>query len=209
MRSRRSAAASPARAGRRLLPGWVKSVFVLFCLAFLLARHAHAESMSVPPSTQAELLAKLAGFDRNFRARAGGKAVILLVAMPGSSDSMRGALEMKGALASLPKVGDLPHEEQVITYSSAQALVDTVRSRRAAIVYFGPGFEKQIPALRDAFSSVNVLTVGGVPGYVPSGVVLGFDLVSGRPKLLVHVVQARKQNVAFPASVLNLMKVYP
>ena len=165
--------------------------------------------MAVPPGTQAELLAKLAGFDRNFAARAGSKAVILLVAMPGNSDSMRAALEMKAALGRQEKVGDLPHEEQIVTLGSAEALVETVRARRAAIVYLGPGFEKQIPALSSAFSSVNVLTVGSNPAYVPAGIVLGFDLVSGRPKLLVHVLQARKQRVSFPASVLNLMKVYP
>ena len=165
--------------------------------------------MAVPPGTQAELLAKLAGFDRNYAARAGNKAVILLVAMPGNSESMRAALEMKAALGRQEKVGDLPHEEQIVTHSSAEALVDLVRARKAAIVYFGPGFEKQIPALSSAFASVNVLTVGSNPAYVPAGVVLGFDLVSGRPKLLVHVLQARKQHVSFPASVLNLMKVYP
>ena len=41
-----------------------------------------------------------------------------------------------------------------------------------------------------------------------AGMVLGFDLVSGRPKLLIHVAQARKQNVSFPGSVLSLMKVH-
>jgi hypothetical protein len=177
-------------------------------MALLLTSRGSAHNMSVPTSAQAELIAKLAGFDRNFAARAGGKAVIILAAMPNDAESMSAALEMKAALARLPKVGDLPHEEHIVVYGSAAALVDLVRSKRASIVYFGPGFDKHVPALRDAFSSVNVLTVGGVPTYVPDGIVLGFDLVSGRPKLLVHLTQARKQQVSFPASVLNLMKVH-
>jgi hypothetical protein len=164
--------------------------------------------MSVPTSAQAELIAKLAGFDRNFSARAGAKALILLVAMPENTESMSAALEMKAALSRIPKVGDLPHEERIVTFSSAAALADLVRTQKAAIIYFGPGFDSQIPAIREALSSVNVLSIGAVPGYVPAGIVVGFDLVSGRPKLLVHVVQARKQNVLFPASVLSLMKVY-
>ena len=134
--------------------------------------------------------------------------MILLVAMPGNSESMRVALEMKAAFSRQEKVGDLPHEEHIVTLSTADALVETVRARKAAVVYFGPGFEKQVPALSAAFSSVNVLTVGVNPEYVRAGIVLGFDLVSGRPKLLVHLAQARKQHVLFPASVLNLMKVY-
>jgi hypothetical protein len=191
------------------LRAWWKLAVVLAALGLLLTGRANAQSMSVPTGAQAELIAKLAGFDRNFTARANGKAVILLAAMPDNAESMRAAIEMKAALARIPKVGDLPHEEQVATYGGAAALADLVRARKAAIVYFGPGFEKQVPAIREALSGVDVLTVGAVPGYVPSGIVLGFDLVSGRPKLLVHVVQARKQRVAFPASVLALMKVYP
>jgi hypothetical protein len=187
---------------------WLRFACLLAIFALALTGPGNAQGMAVPTSAQAELIAKLAGFDRNFSARAGGKALILLVAMPENTESMRAALEMKAALSRIPKVGDLPHEERIVTFSSASALADLVRSQKAAIVYFGPGFDNQVPAIREAFSSVNVLSIGAVPGYVPSGIVVGFDLVSGRPKLLVHVVQARKQNVLFPASVLSLMKVY-
>lgn len=194
---------------RRTISKVLAIVVLLSMIALSLTRVGNAESMSVPPSAQAELLAKLAGFDRNFAARANGKAVIILLAMPGDAESMRAALEMKAALSRLPTVGNLPHEELVVTHTGAPALAELVRAKKAAIVYLGPGFDKQIPALRDALSGVDVLSVGAVPSYVPAGIVLGFDLISGRPKLLVQVVQARKQNVAFPASVLSLMKVYP
>lgn len=166
--------------------------------------------MQVPTNVQAELLVKVAGFDRNYKARAGAKAIILLAAAPGDAGSERAVLEMKSALARVPTIADLPHEEQIVKSSSAAVIAAAARERKAAIVYLGPGYAGQTAALRDAFSSLNVLTVGGVPDYVPSGaVVLGFDLVSGRPKLLVHIQQARKQRVAFPASLLNLMKIYP
>ena len=177
-------------------------------LAFGFSRLSYAQSMPVPTGAQAELLAKLAGFDRNFAARAGGKALVLLVTVPGQSESEKAAIEMTAALARLPTVGNLPHEEQVVSFGSATALAEQVRAKRAAIVYFGPGFDKHIGAIREAFASLDVLSVGALPGYVPGGMVLGFDLVSGRPKLLIHVVQARKQNVSFPGSVLSLMKVH-
>lgn len=169
---------------------------------------SYAGDVQVPFVLQASLMAKVAGFDRNFAARAGKKATVLLVTAPGDTDSARAALAMKSALSELPKIGDLPHEEEIVSFTSAGALADMVRAKRAAIVYFGPGFGKQVPAIRDAFSSVNVLSVGAVAEYVPDGIVLGFDLVSGHPKLLVKLDQARKQQVSFPASVLSLMKVY-
>jgi len=193
----------------RRLRELLKLVVSVTALVLTLSSPCSAQSMPVPTGAQAELVAKLAGFDRNFAARAGSKAVIILAAMPGDADSMSAALEMKAAFARLPTVCNLPHEELLVTLSSAGALADLVRAKHAAIVYLGPGFDKQIPAIRDALSSLDVLSVGAIPGYVPAGIVLGFDLVSGRPKLLIQVVQARKQKVAFPASVLSLMKVYP
>ena len=38
--------------------------------------------------------------------------------------------------------------------------------------------------------------------------VFGFDLVSGRPKLLLNLTQAKLQNVAMKAAVLKLMQVF-
>jgi len=194
---------------RRSAGVWVMLAIGLAGLEIGLPTNGYAETAQLPSSVQAELTGKLAGYDRSFAARAGSKAVILLVAMPGDTDSTKAASELKGALSRLPTVGSLPHEEQVINFSSASALADAVRSRKAAIVYFGPGFGKQIAAIRAAFSSLNVLTIGAMPDYVPAGIVLGFDLVSGRPKLLVNIEQAKKQQVSLPASVLKLMKVYP
>jgi len=188
---------------------WLILALALSGLELSVTETGNAQTSQLPSPLQAELTGKLAGYDRNFAARAGGKAIILLAAMPGDAESNRAALELKGALSRLPTVGSLPHEEQVVNFSSAGALADTVRSRKAAIVYFGPGFGKQISAIRSAFSSLNVLTIGAVPDYVPAGIVLGFDLVSGRPKLLVNIEQAKKQQVSLPASVLKLMKTFP
>jgi hypothetical protein len=208
MRSEPRTAVSPECRSKRLQAA-IKRYLALTLLVLMYPALSIAQSMQVPSGAQAELMAKVAGYDRNFAARAGSKAVIILAAMPDDPESMRAALEIKGALSRVPVVGELQHEEQVVTFSSAAALADNVRARKAAIVYFGPGFAKQIPAIRDAFSSLDVLTVAAVPDYVPSGIVLGFDLVSGRPKLLINIPQAKKQHVQFPASVLNLMKVYP
>jgi len=193
----------------RRLGAWARVALCLSVIEFGSPTTGQAQTAQLPSTVQAELTGKLAGYDRNFTARAGSKAVIILVAMPGDAESNRAALEMKGALSRMPTVGTLPHEEQVVNFSSAAVLADVVRSRKAAIVYFGPGFGKQISAIQGAFSSLNVLTIGAVPDYVPAGIVLGFDVVSGKPKLLVNIDQAKKQQVSLPASVLKLMKVYP
>ncbi|MEO6599670.1 MAG: YfiR/HmsC family protein, partial [Polyangiaceae bacterium] len=178
---------------RHVACGW------LIALLLLLSTQGGAQSMQVPSAVQAGLMVKVAAYDRNFPERAGRNVVVLLVAMPGKPESMRAAMEMKGTLSALPSVGDLPHEEQIVSFSGASALADLARSRKAAIVYIGPELNGQIGAIRDAFSTIDVLTVAAIPDYVPAGIVLGFDLVSGRPKLLLTIGQARKQHIALPA----------
>ena len=51
------------------------------------------------------------------------------------------------------------------------------------------------------------MTVGAVGSYVKGGIVLGFDLVSGKPKLLVNLTQARRQHVDLSSSVLKLAEI--
>lgn len=196
---------APQRRLRLAAAVLLQVALALFGLSF--AHQGSAQTAQLPVGVQADLMVKVAGFDRNFRARAGDRVIVILAAADDSA-SMRAAVEMKSALSRVPKIADLPHEEQIVASSNPAVIAAAARDRRAAIVYFAPGYSQQIPAIREAFSSINVLTVAAVPEYVPSGIVLGFDLVSGHPKLLVHVLQARKQQVAFPASVLNLMKVY-
>jgi hypothetical protein len=76
------------------------------------------------------------------------------------------------------------------------------------VVYVTPDFDSELDALGRALGGVDVLTVSAVPDYVSRGVVLGFELVSGKPKILLDLPQAKRQNVDFSAAVLRLMKVY-
>ena len=130
----------------------------------------------------------------------GARALVLVIQMPNDAESAAAALELKSALSDVPTVGDRPHEEQIVTYSGAAALAEMVKVGSPAIIYFGPGFAKELTAIRVPCPTPSLLTVGATPDYVESGIVLGFDLVSGRPKLLINLEQARKQQVDFPAS---------
>ncbi|HEX7668231.1 MAG TPA: YfiR/HmsC family protein, partial [Polyangiaceae bacterium] len=69
-------------------------------------------------------------------------------------------------------------------------------------------FDSDTDAIGTALQGADLLTVSTVPSYVQHGIVLGFDLVSGHPKLLVHLRQARSQQVALRPEVLKLMRVY-
>jgi hypothetical protein len=174
----------------------------------LLARRAAADGIAVPIRLQAELLAKVASYDRNFVTRTGGRVRTMLLMKQDDPESGRAAAEMKSALASIPVIGALPHDEELATYSDSAALAEMCRARKVSIVYLAPGFSQHVDTMREAMGDLNLLTVGSVAEYVPHGIVLGFDLVSGRSKLLVNLTQARRQGIEFRAEILKLTKVY-
>jgi hypothetical protein len=189
---------------------WRRALIALGCglIVASFSGESAAEVPVVPPRLQASLLAKVASFDRKFAARAGARAKVLLVIKPNDADSLRSVNEMKNALAALDTLGGLPHDEQIVEFADAAALARTCKSGHVAVVYFGPGLGKQVASIRSALSSVDVLSVAAIADYVPDGIVLGFNLVSGNPKLLVHLSQARAQNVEFDSRVLKLMTIY-
>lgn len=181
----------------------------LLALALVLGseRPGFAEGTTVPPELQAELLSKLALHDRSFAARAGEVAKIVILLRSGSTRSDRSAFVIRAALAQLDRFGGLPHAETVVAYESAPVLARRCRDEHVAVVYVTSGLESEIDRLRAALTGVDVLTVAAVPDYVESGIVLGFELLSGKPKMLINYEQAKQQNVNFAAEVLKLMKV--
>jgi hypothetical protein len=188
-------------------PRCTRRVALLTGIGLWLVPAAARADAAVPYALQAQLTAKVASYDRRFRERNGAKVVTLLVTKRGNVESAQVAQQLKAALAELPTIGDLPHQEEIVSYDGTDALLRLVRDRRAGIVYFGPGFDGEIAALRKTLASARILTVAAVPDYVASGIVLGFDLVSGKPKLLVHLTAAREQGIEFRSDVLRLMKV--
>lgn len=181
----------------------------VICLLITLASdRTRAEEAALPIAIQVELLVKVASYDRNFQQRAGERAKILIITKPGNGDSARVAAQVEAGLARAPQIGGLPHDEVVLPYHGASELAEAIRTQHAAIVYFGPGFRDDVGAIRAALDGVDVLSVSAIPEYVEAGIVLGFDVASGRPELLVNLPQARRQKVALRADVLRLMKVF-
>lgn len=177
-------------------------------LVVLRVRDGRADDVALPAPKQMELLAKVADYDRNFRERAGPRPHIVILEKNSDGDSVRTATQMQAALSHIDAVGGAPHDDVVETYGGAPALADECRVRHVAVVIVTPGFRDDVEAIRAALDGVDVLTVAAVADYVPKGIVLGFDLVGGHPKMLVHLAQARRQHVAFTADVLKLMQVY-
>jgi hypothetical protein len=180
---------------------------VAFACVLLAPATSLGDEVAVPVALQAELVAKVASYDKNLAARAGDKVHVLIVVNAKSDASNSFAKHMTSALGGVDKIGGLPHDETTAPFGGAKALADTCRAKRIAIVYLAPGLADEVPGIRSALDGVNVLSVAADAAEVQKGIVLGFDLVSGKPKIVVHLGQAKKQDVAFKAELLKLAKV--
>lgn len=190
----------------RLLPA---RFVMLVVTTFIVARSSFGnggEEVPVPLELQAHLLAKVMSYDRNLATRAGSRVNIAVVGMPSEPTSMPVARQMRQMLDSLGDF-ELPHDVQILQFTNASDLADKCKSGSISLVYFATGFHKDVEAIRSSLEPLPILTVTAIPEEVEKGIVLGFDLVHGRPKLIFHRTQALKQKVDMPSDVLKLMRI--
>lgn len=168
---------------------------------------ASDDEVSVPIVLQAKLLGRVLSYDRNFLRRAGGRAHVLLIMRADDPDSVQVVAELRTELARIDFLGGLPHDERTLAYTNPSDLSAACKAERISVVYLGPGLRGQTAPIRDALSNLDVLSVAAVAAYVREGMVLGFGVQSGHPRMIVNLPQSRLQNVQFTADALNLMTV--
>lgn len=178
-------------------------------LVSLSSLESSADEPTVPVTLQAELTCKVAKFDRNFAARAGAKARVVIAFKKGGVDSERVAKQVKAAFEAQPLLGGVGHEESLFVYTSPAALLAEASAKHAALIVLAPGVAAEGRAIAKAFDGYDGVTVSTSAEGVEQGVVLGFELVAGKPKMLLNLEQARRQSADFRSEVLKLMKVYP
>jgi len=166
------------------------------------------DEVNVPPAVQAGLMARVAAYQANLPGQADGIVRTLVLTRSADPQSSRVGQQLAHALGELKTIAGLPHTEAVEAFSDAESLARACRERRLSVVYVGPGLGDAVPAIAEALKGSEVLTVSAVTRFVPRGLVLGFDLVSGRPQLLVFLRQARAQRVRLEPAFLRIVKVY-
>jgi hypothetical protein len=172
--------------------------------ALVLAASLALADASVPAPLQAKLTSKLALFDREFPARAGDRALVLIVIRPGNAASTRFADALVGAFRQIDTIGGLPHDEATMAYAGAESLAAAVRTQHPAIVYLSSGLTSEAQAIGNALTGLDVLTISAEPEAVANGLVASFDLISNQPKIVLNLKQAAKQKVQLTGTVLRL-----
>ena len=166
-----------------------------------------AEEVTVPPRVQAQLMAAVASFQTNINLGADGSVQILVLTKDGDAESDRMAHQLTAALGDMKKIMRRPHHETIEPFRTGAALATACHDRGVSVVYVAPGLGPAVPEIAQVLRGSAVLTVGAVASFVPRGVVLGFDLVSGRAEMLFNPTQMRALNAHFPASIFQLMRI--
>jgi len=165
------------------------------------------EDVAVPVPLQMELLLKVASYDKNLPARAATAARILILVKAGDPQSSHVAQTAKLALQG-KTLNRLTVEATELVFNDAAGVAQAVKDKGAAVLYAAPGFEPgEMQSVAKGLRGVSVLSVGSLSRFVETGVVLGFDPVGGKPKLIVHLRRAREQSVDLSSQVLKLAKV--
>lgn len=168
---------------------------------------SRAQGGATPSSALAPFVVKAADYDRHFVARAGGRVEILVTFNSGDAASETAAKNIARDLGSAGKIAGLAHDELVEPYAGAEALAAEIRATQTAILVVSTGLAGEIHSIAHELDGIDVLSVAVDPEDVARGIVLGLDTRGAKPKIVVRLTQARRQEVAFEASFLSLARI--
>lgn len=168
---------------------------------------ARADTVTVPLQLQVELCNKVIEYIQTPAVLSLDRIRIGIVVKSGSPESMRAGAELKAAFDRSVVANGHAHEQSIVEWSSARALAEQARSRNLTVLYFTPGLDAEIASSAAALAGQRIVTVGAVDSFVANGVVVGFELVSGHPKMILNLKQAKKQEIVLRAAIIKLMRI--
>ena len=172
--------------------------FRIAALAIGLAASAAAAD-DLPVNLQVQLLSKMSTYVSNF-APAEATVVKILVVYPGGPKDppTRGAQALSGAITQTGQMGRYTAEPKLVAFGDQKKFQATLAAEKPQVIYLAPEFdEKTTLELVEATLTQSAITIYGNSEHVKLGVVLGFSLVEARPRVLINLKTAQKQNIVF------------
>ncbi len=163
----------------------------------LLGLAASADDLPLP--LQVQLLQKTSSYITSLAPGEGGKVKVLVV-YPGASPS-RASDTVASTINQAGQLGKYPAEAKTVALSGLKA---SLAAEKPQMLWLSPETdEKGVSQVMEAVGASNIVTVSAVAAHVKQGVILGFDLLEAKPRILVHLKQARTQNVVFLSGLLT------
>jgi hypothetical protein len=170
---------------------------------------AQAQETHVPIVLQVELLARLLWYERGLQTNASKEIVVLVIERRGDPDSQHTAAQLSAQLDRIKELGGKNISHTRVTYESAEQIGRICEQRRPYLIYFSKGLGGVAKDLARILQDRVLLTVS-TDRYDPGrGVVLGFELESSKPRIVLDLQQARAHKLNFSAQVLRVVRVVP
>jgi hypothetical protein len=166
-----------------------------------------SDEPAVPLQLQAELTVKVVGYVQEPHLQPPDIMHIGILTKAGRPESARFGAELKAALDRVPSIAGHAHDQSMLAFSTALDLVQEVKRQHLFLIYLTPGLGAEILAITQALQRVPVVTIAATDSYVSAGAILGFELLSGHPKMVFNLAQAKKQNIVFGSAVMKLMRL--
>jgi hypothetical protein len=185
----------------------LRRTLLLGCAVLTIHLASMADEPAVPLQLQVDLTVKVMEYVQQPPIRSGDVVRLAIVVKSSNAQSTHFGAELKAALDRVDTIAGLPHEQILLEWIGPSQLVDEIARSKLAIVYVAPGLDSEIPVIAQAVQGIQLVTVAAVDSYVRGGLILGFELVSGRPKMVFNLTQARQQSVVFGSAVMKLMRI--
>lgn len=182
-----------------------RAISSFLSISLLLFSASALAEMTVPVDLQLDLLKRVVRFERGFAARGGARLRFVIVERAGDSGSERVANQLKQALEHAPEIAGKQVAVELEPFVSARALRKRVEG--AQIIYLAPGLEAELPAIAAALGELPAITIAADGDAVVQGAVLGFELFSSRPRIVLNLGQAGRQGLDFSSDLARLARV--
>ncbi|MBL8955743.1 MAG: DUF4154 domain-containing protein [Myxococcaceae bacterium] len=167
-------------------------------MAVLLSAFSAAAD-DLPLALQVQLLQKTSAYITSLQPGEGGKVKVLVV-YPGEKPS-RASETVANTINQAGQLGRHPAEAKTAPLANLKA---TLAAEKPQMLWVSPeADDKGVTAVMEAVGSSNIVTVSAVAAHVRQGVILGFDVLEAKPRILVHLKQARAQSVVFLSGLLT------
>lgn len=167
---------------------------------------AVAQQMAAPVDVQFSLFFRIFTYDRNLEQRASGGLVIGVLFQP---DVRASVLAKNEAMRQQPPSGAGFAVRMVpIPLGDGTDVDSAAASAGCNVLYVTPLRAVSVGAIARASRGRGILTLTGVPEYIPEGIAVGIGLRGDRPEILVNLGASRQQGADFSAQLLRLARVW-
>lgn len=175
----------------------------------LLAVPMRAQDSGVPIALQVELLGRVLWYERGLQKSPNKELRAIIVERKADPVSALAAAQWVAQLTRVKQLGGKRVLQRRAVFESAEQIGRVLQEERAYLACLTPGLGKVAAELSRVFAARGVLSVSSQGADTARGIVLGFELASGKPRILLNLTQARAQKLDFSAQLLRVVQVVP